>query len=370
MRIDSLRLEQFRSYQHHAFPVKESGIHMLIGVNGSGKTNVLEALSLLSRGQSFLADDEESVIRWNYDFCRVQASVNADDGTLMMVEAFIQAKPRKQKAYSKNDIRLPRSRFVGVVPSIAFLPSDLDLFTGSPSGRRTFLDANIAQLQPDFTRIKIEYDRTLKQRNALLRSIAEGKAREAELDHWDAVLAHAAMPILERRTECVEAFNQSLASMLIFLGETWSDVVMRAEHCSIHTPNVTMADVTAALTRVRQRDILLQNTSVGPHRDDWHIAADGRSIASFASRGQQRTVLLAMLLIITELFRTRRHERPIILLDDVFSELDDEHQRHLLSTIGDCQVFLTSTHLPAWTPDSATLWTVNDGTILPMPRQK
>lgn len=364
MRIHSLHLEHFRSYDACTIPLSEPGIHIFIGENGSGKTNILEALSLLSTGQSFLSADAEDIIRWDRDYCRVKASVQADSGEEALMEAFFQTKPRAQKAFFRRDVRVPLARFVGVLPSVAFLPSDLDLFTGSPSGRRSFLDAYISQLHPEYTRLRIEYERVLKQRNALLRSIADSLVPESQLDHWDRVLTHAALPIVDCRMKHVDSLNQSLMSMLLFLGEAWSHVEMIIQRASQHTQEVSSGAFVESLKRARKRDILLQNTSVGPHRDDWHILADGRDIASFASRGQQRTVLLSMLLITTDLFRTQRGERPLILLDDVFSELDDAHQRHLLSSIGDCQVFLTSTHVPAWVPDTATLWEARGGKVL------
>lgn len=363
MRVSSLSLEQFRSYSSLQLQFGDGGLEIFIGPNGSGKTNILESLCTLSRAKSCLGADTEDMIRWESDFYRVRADICHDAGETGAVEIVSQVRPRKQKACFVNDVRVPAIRFIGTLPSIVFLPSDLDLFTGSPARRREFLDGLLSQLSPEFIRVRIEYERVLKQRNALLRLIADDKGKEQDLTPWDSQIAMLGARIQQERIGLTDAMNGMIPPTLIFLGEQWSDIALRYDARKVTAQPTREESLLQLLKHYRHRDIILRSTTVGPHRDDWHLAADGRNIALFASRGQQRASLLALLFVSLTLFEQRRGEKPVILLDDVFSELDDNHQRHLLSAVQGSQVFLTSTHLPSKIPDYANVWNVNDGKV-------
>lgn len=356
MRIASLSLSFFRSYEKLELVFDEVPRQLFLGDNGSGKTNIIEAISLLSHGRSCLKATGEEMVRFGEDFFRIRVEARADDGTALTAEHVFQLSPRKAGAYFINDIKVSLLAFIGTIPSIVFLPQDLDLFTGPPSGRRNFIDTLLSQLIPAYAEIRMEYERVLKQRNALLRLIADGGAKEGDLDLWDERLTAAAAPVLEKRSDLLSAFSEALPSELRTLGEHWNDVTIK----QIDSADGSMAD---ALRKYRSRDIILQSTSVGPHRDDWRIAADGHHIAHTASRGQQRTLLLALLFVSSSLFASVRKEKPIILLDDVLSELDAHHQEALLRHLDDHQVFITSVH-PVLQTGGIAVWSVAEGKIV------
>ncbi|MBP9774176.1 MAG: DNA replication and repair protein RecF [Candidatus Peribacteraceae bacterium] len=362
MRLASLLLEQFRCYTTQQLEFSDGGLDLFIGPNGSGKTNILESVSILSTGKSCIQSETEPIIQWGKEYYRVKGQTISDTNEQNMVEVFASIKPRKQKAFFINDVRTPVIRFIGSLPSIVFLPSHLQLFVGGPAGRRDFLDDLLSQLSPDFLRLQSEYQRVLKQRNSLLRLIADNQAKEPDLDPWDSQIAQLGSLIAKQRIGIIENLNASLGPTLIFLGEKWGSVEIRYD--TKHVEGKTgEAALLSLLQHYRQRDIILKSTTVGPHRDDWHLFADNRDIALFASRGQQRASLLSLLFVSLTLFSAHRNEKPIILLDDVFSELDDAHQRHLLSAVEGYHVLLTGTHLPSQIPRGATVWEVENGRI-------
>jgi len=252
-----------------------------------------------------------------------------------------------------------------VLPTALFLPQDLELFTGAPTTRRSFLDRLLCQVSPEYLQVLMQYQKILKQRNALLRKISDGIARRADLAIWDEQLAEAGTVVMLRRLELCEVLQCSLSQELHSLGEQWRDPVIvyerKGQSYDFATAKQEFLDL---FSQFQERDIVLQSTTIGPHRDDWKILVDDRDIATFASRGQQRTALLALLFLEVSFLELQRGEKPIILLDDVFSELDDHHQQSLLTSFEDYQVIITTTHLPkevhgakVWHMDSSCMIT-------------
>ncbi|MEK7591721.1 MAG: DNA replication/repair protein RecF [Patescibacteria group bacterium] len=346
MRLRSLSLTQFRSYTECNLPW-DNVLHLLLGSNGSGKTNILEAISILSLGRSCLGSEEEDLPRWGTEFYRLRAETVSDAGEKETLEIVSQLLPRKAKAAFVNDVKVPVSSIVGHLPTVTFLPSDLNLFGGPPSERRRFLDQILCQVSPEYSEAHSAYQKTVKQRNALLRRIAEDEASAGELETWDTAVSEKGSLLTIRRLELIETFGLALREELAALGENGSDVRFVYDRKGGETLQERLAEeLLSMLRRHRERDILLQATSIGPHRDDWHIAVEGRDLRSFASRGQQRTAVLALLFLEVSYLEIRRGEKPVVLLDDVFSELDDEHQDGVLASLKDHQVIITATHQP------------------------
>jgi len=340
MRLHELSLQGFRSYEKCALKFDPSMRTLLYGENGTGKTNIIEALSYLSAGRSCLRLPPDTAVRWGETFFRLTAVMATDAGEKKTIEYVFQTSPRRASACFVDDQKTPLVSFIGTLPTIIFLPEHLDLFTGSPQGRRQFLDALLAQLFPDFAAQRLEYDRVLKQRNAELKRISHGEAPETDLDLWDKTLSLAALPILQKRKEILDSLSGALPEQIRHFGETWTEVSLKY----LSKAGETEIEMLSALQASRKRDLILETTTVGPHRDDWMMTAETRSLAVFASRGQQRTSLLALLVASVSLFTTYRNETPILLLDDVFSELDIAHQEALTSTLDMAQVIMTSTH--------------------------
>lgn len=340
MRLHKLTLEGFRSYQKCAMTFDPAARTLLFGDNGAGKTNVIEALSYLSAGRSCLRLPPDTAVRFDETFFRLSAVLTTDTGEDRTIEYVFQTSPRRSSACFVNDQRTPLVSFIGALPTIIFLPEHLDLFTGSPQGRRQFLDALLAQLFPDFAKARLEYDRILKQRNAELKRVARKESDRSALGIWNTELARAAMPILRRRREILGMLSAALPAWTKKFGESWTDPVMHY-HSKVGESERAYVSM---LETILEKDLLLESTTIGPHRDDWDIRIDGRSISTFTSRGQQRTLLIALLAASADLFRTHRNETPILLLDDVYSELDSSHQEALTDSLEDVQIILTSTH--------------------------
>lgn len=363
MKLSRLSLQNFRNYGDASIEFEGENVHLFVGPNGAGKTNILEAVSVLSLTKSCLSADDEEVVRWGEQFFRVRGEGTTDDGEEITGEVVSQFAPKRGKACFLNDVRRGIGEMVGAIPSVVFLPQDLELFTGSPAQRRSYFDRLLSQVSPAYLETFLAYQKILKQRNALLRSIAQGVSREEDLSVWDERVAQTGSVITLRRLELVEVLQCSLLQELRSLGESFADAKIVYERKGEgRTEEELSAELAELLQMNRRRDIVLQSTSVGPHRDDWTIVADGHPLPSFASRGQQRAAVLALLMLQISYLELQRGERPIVLLDDVFSELDDAHQHALLDSFSTHQVLITATHVPPLL-GSAVLWRVEEGRV-------
>ncbi|OGJ64939.1 hypothetical protein A3A67_00475 [Candidatus Peribacteria bacterium RIFCSPLOWO2_01_FULL_51_18] len=364
MRIKSLSLENMRSYDRLALSLGNARRHVFVGPNGGGKTNLIEALSFLSYGRSCLKAAPDDVLRWGADFFRIRAEGEMADSSACSLEYVWQRAPRRKCATFINDVRLPLLKFVGALKTVIFLPEDLDLFTGAPQHRRGFLDILISQTDDNYTSLRVEYDRLLRQRNALLKRISEGQAEKNEVTLWDDQLAHTAAEVQLRRIKIIGLFNVGLKTSLALLSEESDDALMVYERKTQATEaSVLKKEFQTFLSGSIDIDLMLCTTTVGPHRDDWHLVLRGHPLEKFASRGQQRTCLLALLLRSADILAEVSGERPTVLLDDVLSELDDRHQEALLKALSGNQVLITSTHQVPIYRDTA-VWEVNKGVVI------
>ncbi|MCK5016978.1 MAG: DNA replication and repair protein RecF [Candidatus Peribacteraceae bacterium] len=348
MRINLLELEQFRSYGKFKHNFSSTDVNVLVGKNGVGKTNILESISILSLLKSCIGADENSMIQWENTYYRIRAEAISDSGEKCVLEVVSQNQPKVQKVCFLNDVKVSIDKIIGVIPSVVFLPQDLQLFTGSPANRRKFFDRLLSQVSPEYLKSLLRYGKILKQRNTLLRQIAEGKAKEEDLDVWDEHLSTGAAMLTAVRLELIGTLQLTLPEELRSLGEVeWKNIQLKYERKGNKTEVAALQmEYRELLKQYRKRDIILQATSVGPHREDWNISVDDRLIDTFASRGQQRTALLALLLLQVSYLELRCGEKPIILLDDVFSELDSHHQERLLNSLQGYQVLITTTYVP------------------------
>lgn len=348
MRLQSLQLQQFRSYESLDLQFSGADVQVLLGENGAGKTNILESISILSLLRSTLGVEEAALVRWGTDYYRIRGELQSDAGEQKMIEVVSQQQPRVQKACFLNDVKMQVDKMVGVLPSVLFLPQDLQLFSGAPANRRKFLDRLLSQVSPEYLALLMQYQKVLKQRNSLLKRISERRANESELDLWDDQLAALAAPLTIARLELIGTLQLTLPEEVHSLGEEqWENIQLVYERKGEATEEAALRlEYRKRFLQNRQRDCILQATSLGPHREDWTIQVDGRSITSFASRGQQRASLLALLLLQVSYVELRCGEKPVILLDDVFSELDDNHQCRLLDSLQGYQVFITTTRMP------------------------
>jgi DNA replication and repair protein RecF len=326
----------------------------------------LESISVLSLSKSFLGVDEEDLQTWGTEFYRVRGEREADNGERLTLEVVSQSAPKKQKACFANDVRVQISSLIGQLPTVAFLPQDLQLFTSSPSERRRFFDQLLCQVSPEYFQALYEYQKIIKQRNALLKLIAKKQANPEDLDPWDARAAERGSIITLHRLELIETFALTLTQEVQALGENWQDTKLEFERTgSARTRKELEQEFRQELFDNRQKDVILQSTTAGPHREDWQFIADGHSLPSFGSRGQQRIAVLALLFLQASYLELRRGEKPIILLDDIFSELDDRHQESILKSFTGHQVLMTGVYVPPGLQD-AKVWEVRKGEVVQM----
>lgn len=362
MRVTELTLEDFRSYQRIQLPL-DPGITAFVGPNGRGKTNLLEAIHLLARGDSPRARDDQEFVRWGAVLARAGATVERVEET-KRVEVLLFAPPpgerRRPRRYLVNGAGKRAEDALGTIIVVAFFPEDVDLLTAPPSARRRYLDAMIGQVDRAHRADTREYTRVVEQRNALLRSFAVGRDPGAapatsttptqELAFWDTELCRLAARISVRREdavrELVPAFERDATR---FAGAAGATIAYQAQALGTGTGEREAA-FHALILEKRDRELWQGTTLVGPHREDLIVSGDGRLFASFASRGEQRSAVLALKLAEAEWLREHTGDPPIFLLDDVLSELDPGRRQALVEALpADAQTLLTAA-LPAGLP--------------------
>jgi DNA replication and repair protein RecF len=361
MRLTALHLENFRSYEERGVSF-DPGITILLGPNAAGKTNLIEAIAVLSLGASPIAAEEEHLFRWGSESYRIAARLEKDCGEAIDLEIISQSKPRKAKVARLNGVRKHQSDMHGILPIVLFLPSDLHLFTGPPELRRRWLNQILCQVSPLYRLVFDEYRRVLKQRNALLKQLATDREQlTTRLQPWDEKVAELGSQIIAERRKLVATMNLSLKGELAMFGEIVTEVRMEYEHHGASPDAEELkSQLLEELKRAHERDIILQATTVGPHRDDWTLliqeskeskeSRESKDIAAFASRGQQRAAILALSMLQASYLELKMNEKPVLLLDDVFSELDEEHERSVLQACSRYQTLVTATHLPERMP--------------------
>lgn len=363
MRLCSLSLEGFRNYAAMRVELSDAPIQMFLGENGQGKTNLLEAVGVLSLTRSCRGADDGMMVRWGAHHYRIRGVCRSDDGREVLLETVSEIAPRKRRAFFVNDVRVSLGEFLGVLPTVTFLPQDLALFSGPPAERRRFMDQLLSQESADYLRSLSTYQKVLQQRNALLKQIAAGRQDATALDTWDDAIADAGARITLNRLELMETLNLTFADELASLGEQWENVELVYVRSTVtRSLDALRRESAEQLRAQRQRDVTLQSTGTGPHRHDWRIEREGRALSSFASRGQERTAILALLLIQVSYLELKRGEKPLILLDDAFSELDDAHQHALLRSFRAHQVLMTGTRIPVEAAEM-TVWEVKEGEV-------
>ncbi len=334
MQITKLWLQDFRSYESLELPL-EIGLTAIVGANGIGKTNLLEALGLLATLKSFRGAPTESLIRRGAESAIIRAEGIRDDRDVLIELELGRRRSRAQV----NRQRLQRSRdLLGALRITVFAPDDLALVKEGPSVRRGYLDDVLVALDPNADAVLRDLERILKQRNALLRQ-SHGRLDEAgllTLDVWDAKLATTGADVTNRREALIERLvprvenaYEVLAGKPVPLGATYVR--------SWQTESLALA-----LEEERQTDIRRGVTSVGPHRDELALTLDGLASRTEASQGEQRTLALALRLAGHLLVTEALGEPPLLLLDDVLSELDPDRASALLTNLPTGQTVITS----------------------------
>ncbi|OGJ42564.1 hypothetical protein A3B60_01075 [Candidatus Peregrinibacteria bacterium RIFCSPLOWO2_01_FULL_39_12] len=344
MKLLKLQLENFRSYKKHKFEFgKDKKLTLLVGGNGTGKTNFLEAIYVLSLGRSFRSLFRDDLISWGDEHLRLNADISYDDGESANLEVFYENKPAKRKNFKRNGLTLKGSEYVGSLLTVLFHPEDLNMLVLSPSLRRRYMDIILCQTDKKYLYALSKYKKVLRQRNALL----QGIRIEEDLDVWDKELVEFGSVIIEKRIMLINFFNEKIENVYRIISGNKERVSMEYESKiikKIPNPDIEKLYEDELFNR-RQRDIKRMETSAGPHRDDIKFYINGKEIISSASRGELRTLILAMKLSEIEFIKEKTGTYPVLLLDDVFSELDRNRKSHLMESIQNCQAVITATDI-------------------------
>lgn len=315
MILSSLTLQQFRSYAKKSFSFS-SGITLVVGPNAAGKTNIIEAIYFLATGKSFRADIDRECIQFRESFSRIKGTTS--DTTLeILLTPF--------KKYLVNGVSKRTIDFIGNLQAILFWPEHLELVTDSPSIRRKYLDSVLMQIDREYRRNLLSYERGLRQRNRLLDLINEGKASRSQLLFWNQLLIKAGAYLTDKRAEYIDFVNQCQMPNATYQIEYDKSVISESR-----------------LEQYKGEEVAAKATLVGPHRDDMHFIIRDISLSSYGSRGEQRLAVLWLKLAEVAFIQEKSGTRPILLLDDIFSELDEEHKDLVFDVIGKQQTIITS----------------------------
>ena len=339
--VRRLSLHDFRSYVNLQIDLS-AGLTAIVGENGNGKTNLVEAIAFLSRLQSFRGSPNEALVRVGAEAAVVRGEVLCGDRDVL-IEAELPAQGRMRVQVNKQKL-VRRGDLAEVLTTTVFSPDDLDIVKGGPGGRRDFLDDLLIDLHPKNEAAAIDFAKVLKQRNALLKQMAGRRSTEAEitLDVWDIRLAEVGERLGVLRSKLIEQLHPLIEEAHAAVAGTAGSIGLR------YVTSWREAGLGRMLEQSRVDDIRRGVSTVGPHRDDLELMIDGLPARTHASQGEQRSVVLALRLGAHRLVTQARGEAPVLLLDDVFSELDAQRSAALLRSLPEGQKILTTASvLPA-----------------------
>ncbi len=327
MIIKTITLTNFRNHQTYSLECKPDTT-LILGENGSGKTSILEAIYILTRGKSFRATDPE-IIKRGTDFYRIE--LEYDNGEKII--AIYNDKNKTFLVSDKKSRRLPKKQ---KYPIVLFQPVDLNLISGSPSRHRDYFDRFFGQLSEEYSSHLSRYNKALHQRNELLK---HPDVTEADLFSWNLLLAKYGSSLFNYRKQFTEEINNTINDVYYSIAEN-SDTVRLNYLTEVNTPSESQ--YFNKLENLVSRDVVLGHTSFGVHRDDFQFEFNGKKADGSASRGETRSIILALKFVEAETLYEKLHQKPIVLLDDVFSELDETRRKCLVKNFKDHQVIITS----------------------------
>lgn len=361
MNVKRIKLVDFRNYRELDLSFTP-GVHIFTGNNAQGKTNLLEAIFLAVLGKSFRARKDEELIHWERESTKIEIEFTNLVASHSLNLSVSRDGTRKN-LYDGQTIK--KRDIVGCLNAVLFFPEDLWLIKGSPSERRRFLDFMISQVDRNYYQDFMKFNRILLQRNHLLKTMSQHMAKEKQLELWDEQLIELAEKICFRRHEVLRQISQIAA-------QKYANITSGTEKFSAHylifgqdTPEINTYRqwYRNKIIETREKDIRRGSTEFGPHRDDVVFMIDAYEAKFFGSQGQQRTAVLSLKLAEIELMNKITGEYPILLMDDVMSELDGLRRERLIHEInGKIQTFMTGTEKVVGLGDIATYHLVSSGT--------
>lgn len=337
MRITSLSLQNFRKFSSKIVEFDDQ-LTVLLGQNASGKTSVIEAIHLLGTGESFRAGRVDEMIQFDQELGRVKATVLLANETepenleILLTHGQVQGKKTAKRLYSLNDVRKRKADVVGKLVSVVFRPEDMRLVEGSPGRRRQFIDTALSMLTRKYAWSLATYEQALKQRNRLLLQVREGESPRTALHYWDLQLLKHGEIVQNMRTEFLNSFHY-----------VDFPVNFQIEYLLSEISEARMAEY-------QDRSIASGHTLIGPHKDDFRItltdpltSMDNRDVALYGSRGQQRLAVLWLKICELAFSETKVADKPVLLLDDIMSELDEQSREKVVGLMEKYQTIISTT---------------------------
>ncbi len=334
MFVKTLDLLNYRNYEKLSVSL-DPGTNIFYGSNAQGKTNILEAIYMAGTTKSHRGSKDRDMIRMGEEESHVRMTADRR-GNEYRIDVHLRRNKGKGFAVGGIPVRKAADLF-GIVSIVFFSPEDLGIIKNGPSGRRRFLDLLLCGIDRIYMSDLSFYGKALKERSALLKEMSLHPERTGELDVWDMQIVEYGSRIIRRRRNFIHDFREMAAEKHLLLTDG-------IEHLElIYEPSVTEDEFAERLYAGRDSDIRMRSTGIGPHRDDMAVISNGLDLRPFGSQGQQRTAALSMKLAEIETVKIEKHEMPVLLLDDVLSELDRDRQNALLSAIRDTQTLITCT---------------------------
>ena len=336
MIIKSLELDNYRNYKNLKIDF-DKGVNILYGNNAQGKTNILEAIYMSSTAKSHKGSKDRDIVNFDASEGHIKTLIEKD-GMERRIDMHLRKSMSKGVAVDKVRIK-KLSELYGLLNIVFFSPEDLNIIKNSPAERRKFINLELCQLDQIYLYDLNNYNKVITQRNNILKEIYFRPDYRDMLSIYDTQLISYGTKIIERRKKFTEELNEIIYSI-------HKDISGNKEEIKIvYAPFSTSAELEDKLKRNVEKDIKFKNTTVGPHRDDFIFYTNDVDVRVYGSQGQQRTAALSLKLAEIELVKKITKENPILLLDDVLSELDSNRQNHLLNSIGDTQTVITCTGL-------------------------
>jgi len=332
MFIKELTLTNFRNHKKATFNFSK-GVNLILGPNTSGKSNVLEVLYFLATGSFIKASLDGDIIAYNESFCRIDAVVNKKEDTVSLSSAvvYVEETDKTTKTYEVNKIKRAKNKFLGNFYAVLFTPESLELVTDSPSIRREYMDFVLSQTDPKYRVIKPLYDKVVRNRNRILEKIRDTRVSSVQLDYWDMKTLEYGIYIQNTRDAFFNFVDREIGDTSKLLG----------------LKNLKINYLKNPISKERLQDFRLKDiqagvTLIGPHRDDFEFLLQTRNLKSFGSRGEQRTGAIALKMRELAFIRNELNNNPTLLLDDIFSELDEKHRETIINICQDQQTIITS----------------------------
>ena len=357
MIVKSLKLNQFRNYESLQLSF-DKGTNLFYGNNAQGKTNILEAVYLCGTTKSHKGSKDREMIRFGEEEAHIRMAISRSQSAY---EIDMHLKKNRPKGIAVNGVPIRKAaELLGIANFVFFSPEDLGIIKNGPAERRRFIDMELCQLDKLYLHELSNYNKVIIQRNKLLKECSFNSQYEEMLDIWDMQLASYGREVSQYRREFIGELNELICPIHQKLSGGKEKLIIQYE------PNTEADQLEAAVKKSREADRKQKTTLVGPHRDDLSFYVNGIDIRRFGSQGQQRTAALSLKLAEIELVKKIKKEYPILLLDDVLSELDGKRQDHLLASIRHIQTIITCTGLDEFVNHRFNIdriFKVTDGTV-------